>query len=979
MPALPHELKRDIQRTLNIEVHDDLVSRILFSTDASIYQIPPLGVVFPRTLDDLSALVSLAVRYKVPIIARGSGSGIAGQAIGEGLIIDTTRHLTRIHQINPQEMTATLEPGVLLTTFNRAAAQYGLTFAPDPASADRASFGGSIGNNASGAHSILYGMAVDHLISAEVILADGTQTVFEEITLSEARRRAASSPASLESVIYKTALDIREHGAQTIRKGFPLVWRRASGYNLNYLLPWSQTRPPQWDTYNTLPYPPVNDGYLNLAAMLAGSEGTLAVIKTMKIRLVPQLKHTVLAVLSFDSIAAACDATPGLLAHDPSAIELIPGDLIRLARSVPAYARQLTFVHGQPAALLVVEFSGSDTAQLKTRAQRLGKDVLIAETTAQQNQVWGVRKVGLGIFNSLPGDAKPYAVIEDMAVPVERLGEFVRQIERIVAEYGTHANIYAHASAGCLHIRPLISIKDAAGVANMRAIAEKAVALVIELNGAVSGEHGDGLARSEWIERAYGTDIYRLFKAFKQAADPQNLLNPGKIIDAPPMDQSLRYGEGYKTHAWQPVMDFSSQVDIPGAIEMCNGAGVCRKDTGLMCPSFQALQDEMHSPRGRSNLLRAMISGKFPLEKIAEDAIYQALDLCLSCKGCKSECPSAVDVAKLKFEFLNRYYQTHPRKLRDHLFANIDWLALLGGPFAPLLNALLGNRLVRAVNERLLKLSKERQFPQFATVARKRNITAHKTVGAYDVLFLNDSFSRDFHPETAIAGLQVLRQVGCSPRLLPVVGAGRPLISKGFLDRARAHAAHLVATIRALDPQGLIPVVGVEPSEIYALRDEYPDFFPADPYVAALAKRAWMVDEFIIRPGQSGKPRLQSLRCTEILAHKGTSVLLHGQCTQKVQPPADDGYPVGAQATIVMLEAAGYHVEMIESGCCGMAGAFGYEAEHYPLSMKIGEMAVFPAVRKVAENVIVAASGTSCRSQIKSGTARQAVHPITLL
>ena len=980
--TLSSDLINELKTNIIGEVCSDFVTRMLYSTDASIYQIEPLGVVFPRTLDDISKVMAFTAKYDIAVIARGAGSSLAGQAIGPGLVIDTSRYLTEIISINQEEKTAVVEPGVLLTAFNRASGKQGLKFGPDPASSDRATVGGSVANNATGAHSIMYGMSSDQLRSVDVVLSDGSETTFEEITLDRARQIASNGNGSVEAAMYRAALEIRDQHGDAIKASWPKVWRRASGYNLNYLLPWSPVKPDSWAVANEGSYPPIKEGTINLAPLIAGSEGTLAVIKRVRLNLVPVLKTTILGVLRYSSIPEACDAVPGLLdKFMPSALELMPGELIDLARKVPAYAKMLSWVEGTPPAMLAIEFAGEDMETLRKRVKSLPGDLMVvAETKADQTRVWNLRKMGLGILNSLPGDAKPYGFVEDVAVPVEKLGDFVRGMAQITTDHDTHAYYYAHASAGCLHIRPVISLKGAENNKRLRSIAEAVVGLALALNGAITGEHGDGRARSEWMARAYGDEVYGLFKSFKGAADPKNLLNPGNIVDAPPMNENLRYGENYAAgQTWETVFDFSSQVGLDGAIEMCNGAGVCRKDTGLMCPSYQVTLDEKESTRGRANLLRAMISGGFPSQEMAEKVVYEALDLCLACKGCKSECPSRVDMAKLKYEFLFHYYQKHPRRLRDHLFANIDWLAPLANPVAGIANPIMASMPVRKLFEMTLGLASERIFPEFAPQCEKSKINAWGAVANPDVLFLNDSFSRDFHPETALAGLQAVEAAGCKVRVLPVVGAGRPLISKGFLDRAKEHAAKLVAAIKRIDPEGHLPIVGVEPSEIFSLRDEYVDFFPEDAYVQAMAKRAWMADEFMLRPASDGVTYLDHLKKNTGADKSGQRVLLHGQCYQKVQPMADDALPTGAQASLAMLKAMGYEVSMVETGCCGMAGAFGYEAEHYEVSMQLGEMSLFPAVRETDAATIVAASGTSCRSQIKSGTQRKSVHPISLL
>lgn len=974
----PVELFKKIQNVINGEVRYDVTTRLLYSTDASIYQIEPLGVVFPRTGDDITAVVDIALAHRMPVIARGAGSGLGGQAIGAGIILDTSRYLNHIIEINPEEQTITVEPGLGLSALNREAAKYGLTFGPDPASADRAAVGGSIANNASGAHSIMYGMAIDHVISADVVLGDGGTAYLSQVNISEVERRIQEASHSAETDLYRAALNIRQNSGELIRQHWPKTWRLAAGYALNYLLAWSASRPPLWfGTDEQLSYPPVDRNSINLAALMAGSEGTLGIFRQLKLRLVPCIAKTRLGVITFDSIAQACDAVPILLETSPSAIELIPGDLIQLARSVPAYARQTSFVQGTPAAMLAVEYIDANTAALQKGAARLNREVIIAESPAQQKQIWNLRKVGLGILQSQPGDAKAVSFIEDLAVPVDKLGYFVREMERIVTENGTRANYYAHASAGCLHIRPLVNIKQKAGIAAMREIAERAVALTLDLGGSMSGEHGLGIARSEWLERQYGKEVMGLFRQIKNAADPHGILNPGKILDAPPMDSHLRYGADYREQSWQPVLDLSNQGGLSGAIEMCNGAGVCRKIEGVMCPSFQATKEEINSTRGRANLLRALISGKFPSASMAERAVYEALDLCLACKGCKSECPSGVDVARLKYEFFNHFYHSHRRRIRDYLFGYIGVLAPLGSLVAPLLNSVLGWMWVRKISEKLFGLASARKFPSFAPLTKVTPIKNNSR--SPQVLFLTDSFSHYFHPETENAALRVLKEIGIEAAVIPVIGAGRTLISKSFLEPARNHARRLVEAIRRLDPEGIIPVLGVEPSEIYALRDEFPEFFPGDDYVMRLAQRAWMVDEFLVRNDEKGQPRYAKLNGGKQKKHEGKHVLLHGHCYQKARPPADDGFPTGVSASVELLRGMGYQVEVVESGCCGMAGAFGYEKEHYDISMAVGELALFPRMRAAATETILAAAGTSCRSQIEDGVERKTVHPICLI
>lgn len=989
---LPSDFIVELRHSISGDLRLDLASRVLYSTDASIYQIEPLGVVLPRTLDDLNAVVELAAKFRVPVLPRGAGSSLAGQAVGRALILDCSRWLDEIVEIDPEARTATVQPGVILFALNRAAGKYGLQFGPDPASAERATMGGVIGNNATGAHSILYGMTADHLVSAEVVMADGSTAVWGTIDADSIFRVAKKNVKHGETNInegqnhgqtllfslHRTIWDIRSRCADAIRASWPLTWRNSGGYRLNYLLPWSPSAPPRWtdvEGQGLLPYPPVSAKALNLAPLLAGSEGTLAVMRTATVRLVPKPRHVVLGVLAYDSVAAACDAVPQLLKHGPSAVELIPQNLIRLARSLPGFSTQADFA-GDAEAVLVVEFSGGNPKVPRERLREL-RPIHIAESPAEQAHIWAVRKAGLGILDSRPSSWRPVAIIEDCAIPVERLGDFVRGVERVLAEHDVEASFYAHASAGCLHVRPVLDLRTGAGVRALRSIVEAVLALVLETGGAMSSEHGDGLARSEFLERIYGQEILASFRDLKLAADPNGILNPGKIVDAPPMDTDLRYGASYRSQAWTPRLDFTRHGGLETAIEQCNGQGVCRKADGVMCPSFQATREEMYATRGRANLLRALVSGRAS-GRDATDAVKEALDLCLACKGCKTECPSGVDMAKLKYEFLAHYHQTRSRPLRDYLFGYIGLWAQMGAPLGRVVNFLTqskpGHRLIAA----LFGLSARRAFPAFRRSPRHLSVARRLSPAVETVLYLPDAFTHFFEPEVEAAALALLSAAGCRVVMLPLYGAGRTLISKGFLEAARRHLVRLTKAVSRLDPAGQACVVGVEPSEIYTLRDELLDLLPESEAAHQLASRAWMVEEFLLRPPRpGGLARIDRLSVArENAPNTHQKVGLHGHCYQKAQAPAADGYPVGQDASAEFLRRLGFDVEIITSGCCGMAGAFGYEAEHYDLSMQIGNLALFPAVRQ--SGVPVAAAGVSCRSHIEDGTGVRAAHPLAM-
>ncbi len=1014
MPFSPDFIS-ELQKHFTGEIRNDLASRILYSTDASIYQIEPQGVVIPKTQDDLQAAVELAAKYKIPVLPRGAGTSLAGQAIGNALILDCSRWLDSIVEIDSELKTATVEPGLVLSTLNAAAAKHGLMFGPDPASAERATMGGVIANNATGAHSLMYGMTADHLISADVLMADGTSGVLGE-------RSTLDNP--LISNLYAAAVQIREKYSDVIARNWPRAWRNSAGYRLNYLLPWSATKPSQWDGQ----YPALHPSSFSLHPLLAGSEGTLAIIQRAKVNLVDKPKHTILAVLQYRSNADACDDVPRLLTHHPSAVELIPRFIIRQARGVAAYARQMGWVIGDPAALLVVEFSGDQPSALKEAAHKIGDVLTIAESKEDQARIWNVRKVGLGLLDSRPQSLRPAAFIEDCAIPVDRLGEFVREVEKILSAHETEGGIYAHASAGCLHIRPILDLKTGRGVHDLRSISEAVLALTLRLGGAMSSEHGDGLARSEYLNQTYGPELMDAMRLLKRAADPDNLLNPGKIIDAPKMDVNLRYGADYTAHVWQSHLSFADKGGLEVAIEQCNGQGVCRKDTGVMCPSYQATREEMHSTRGRANLLRALIRGQgkgdeglstvnglSSFDKGKVEATAKALDLCLACKGCKAECPSGVDMAKLKFAFQAEYYKTHPRQLRDYVFGYFHIAAALAASIAPLSNEVMEIPAIKRLFARVLGITDKRPFPKFSSESA-RLATIESRGHREKIVFLSDVFSRYIEPRVEQAAFDILSKCGFDVKILPVIGAGASFLSKGFIDEARRHAGRVLAELNQIDPARATPIIGIEPPEIYCLKNDYGDLLPKrEKEIHQRAGKIWLLDEFLLRSEE-----FNLLRVVSMAGLTGTNELsstrkirFHPHCHQRAEGPSEDGLPTGTSATLELLHACGYDVELMDTGCCGMAGTFGYEAEHYDLSMKVGELKLFPRLRtptalagtstreaslrdkSATESAlinqkehfgfgggregVVVSSGAACRMQIEQGTGVKAIHPIVLV
>jgi FAD/FMN-containing dehydrogenase/Fe-S oxidoreductase len=963
LKELEHLLKNQIAG----EARFDPYTRVMYSTDGSLHQVMPAGVVFPRAVDDLCAIVEAAGQVGVPVLPRGAGTSLAGQTVGAALIVDCARHLAGIHRLDPEAREAVVEPGVVCSHLNRAAMRHGLMFGPDPASADRATFGGMIGNNSTGAHSIRYGMAGDHVLELDVALSDGTAARFGP--LDEGAARAKAQAAGLEGGIYRAALNIRENCAEDIRAGWPRTWRRASGYSLNYLIGYSPSAPPAWFAPD-LPYPPYAG--FNLAPVLAGSEGTLALIRRARVRLAPRPQATVLVVIAYASAAEACDDVPGLLEHAPAAVELLPGEMLRRTRNVPAYARRMTFATGEEPALLVVEFSGETPAEAEAAAQGLAARGRLLTSPAAQDDLWAVRRGGLGLIMNVPGEAKPIEFVEDVAVPVERLGEYVREVDRIVAAHGTGGLWYAHASAGCLHFRPMLNLRTAQGRADLRGIAEAVAELTVQMRGAMSGEHGDGLSRSEFVERLFGPRLTAAFGELKRAFDPHDRLNPGKVLPAPgtAVDRDLRGAPDDRLLPVETVFAFRREGSLARAVDDCVGAAACRQVDGVMCPSYQATREEQDSTRGRANALRAALAGQLPPGALTSQRMHAVLDLCLECKGCRAECPTGVDMARIKAEYLHLYQAEHGTPLRSRVFAEIAAVSRWVRPVAGLANAASRWRPARRLIAWALGLAPERPLPHFAAQTFRGwwGQRASAPPAEREVVLFVDTHTDANEPEIGRAAVRVLEAAGCRVTVARQQGCcGRPMISKGLLPRAKALAERNLAVLAPYAERG-VPIVGLEPSCLLTLRDEYLEFFPSDPRAAAVAGAARLIEEFLTEPGADGRAPVAALR----FRATDERWRLHGHCHAKSL--------VGTAPTLKLLRATGAQVDEIPSGCCGMAGSFGYEAEHYALSMQIGELKLLPAARAAqAGGEGVTAHGTSCRAQLMDGAGVRALHPVEVV
>ena len=947
-----HELRRAID-----DAYFDRMTRLIYSTDASIYQMIPVGVAMPRNAEEVSAAIEIAGKHDVPVLPRGGGSSLAGQAVGNALILDLSRYMNEIIEIDPEARRVRTQPGITHHALNQSLLPHGLMYGPDPASGDRATVGGMLANNSTGAHSILYGMTDQHVISTSVVLADGSTALFEAVErkgLASRERRPG-----LEGAIYRHVADILARYAEPIAERYPRIFRTVAGYNLNLL---------------------AKDKAPNLARLIVGSEGTLAVITEATLNLVPIPTLTRLAIVHFDSLRSGLEAVPRILECDPSAIELIDKIMLELTRDKTEYRPLLTFVEGDPQVVLLVEFVGDHEAELDARIKDLRAKlklinhqgaVLEISDPAQQANVWNTRKAGLGILMSVRGDAKPIPFIEDAAVPVERLADYVTEMQEFALSTGVEwVAMYAHASAGCLHIRPLINLKTVEGMSQIRAIAEKSVELVMRFGGTTSSEHGEGLARGEFSKDLFGSELQQAFQEVKQAFDPQGLMNPGKVVNVPRMDDEtlLRFGPRYATpyEPQETVFGFSADQGFAGAVEMCNGSAACRKTgQGVMCPSFQATRNEAYSTRGYANSLRAAMMGLLGPEAMTSKELFDVLDLCLMCQACKSECPSVVDMAKLKAEFLHGYYRKNRMPLRSKLFGNIARLNRLGQPFAPLTNALVGGPIGWLLTRSWIH--PDRRLPKLApqTFSRWFNSREARNGAGRPVVLFHDTFMEHNHPQVGMAAVRVLEAAGYRAILVENRRCcGRPAVSKGLLADARDSAQHNVQLLAPYAREG-ISIVGCEPSCMTMLAEEYADLVPGEDS-RVVSRMVMPLDSFLVQEHQAG--RLGGLE----FDGASREVLFHGHCQQKAV--------FGTKTTHDMLKLVPHcTVEQVESGCCGMAGSWGYEAEHYDLSIRLAELALAPAVRSAPTGAIICATGVSCRDQIAHTTGRQAVHPIEVL
>lgn len=974
-PAFLDDFFEALAPRVSGDLRRDDMTCALYATDASMYQVMPYGVLFPKRPADVQAALETAHRFEVPVLPRGGGSSLAGQTVNAALVIDFSRYLDAILEVNPEERWARVEPGLVLDHLNTTLEEHGLTVGPDPASSNRATLGGMLANNATGTHSIRYGNMIHHVRRVKGYLSDGTP--FDFGPLDEDGWAEKGEQKGREGEVFRALARLIAEEEDIIRRDTPKHWRRNSGYRLEYLLP------------GEVPgaVPPVGrftDGAAmnvrNPAQLLCGSEGTLAVVTEITLSLVERPPQTALGIAHFETRDEALRAVTTILETDPSAVELFDGVAIESARSAPGFSHRLTFIDGDPGAVLITEYEGRSVRKLAEKLDALERTLAEAGTgysvvrilaPEQIRNVWSVRKEGLGLIMGVRGAYKPVAFIEDASVPVEHLADYIDELSTLIEEAEeTRAVYYAHASAGTLHVRPFIDTKRPEEVEKMKRIAEGSMELVARYGGSVSSEHGDGRARGWLNERLLGSELCDVYRRVKKIFDPKGLLNPGIILDTPPMDRDLRMGPDYETIPVLTEMDFSENDGFQSAVELCNGNGACRKlQSGTMCPSFMVTREEEDSTRGRANALRNAMSGALPPEELTSERMFEVMDLCIQCKACKTECPSNVDMAKIKTEWLDKYWQEHRMPFRTRLFAHLPKLSrrLAGGVLARTANWANEKGPVRALLNRTLGISRERALPPFAeeTFSQWFEQHARRTDGPPVVLFA-DTFNDCHSPVVARAAAEFLERIGMAVEVPETkVCCGRTLLSKGLVSDAQIRALEAVDALYPYAEEDH-PVVGLEPSCVSALTDDLLDLIPGDPRAEKVAESVYSFEAFVAHLADAGF--LDDVAWND----QPRDVLLHGHCHQKALE--------GIEATERILSfPPGYRVEALDAGCCGMAGAFGYEKEHLDISKQMAERRLAPAVRQAGEDTLIAAPGFSCRSQIKDVAGRKALHPAQIL
>ncbi|MEX2335723.1 MAG: FAD-linked oxidase C-terminal domain-containing protein [Fulvivirga sp.] len=962
----------ELQKTLQGELQYDDTYRSLYATDASAYREMPLAVAFPKSAEDIDLLIRFANTHNASLIPRAAGTSLAGQVVGAGIVVDVSRHFTNILEINEEEKWVRVQPGVIRDELNMFLKPYGLFFGPETSTANRAMVGGMIGNNSCGSNSLVYGSTREHLLSVNALLSDGSDVVFDSLTKDEFLLKCEQ--IDLEGKLYSNINQMLSnplHQAQ-IDEHFPKksVRRRNTGYAIDILK-------------DSAPFTAGGDDF-NFCRLIAGSEGTLAFTTEAKLALQPLPKpYQGLLCVHFESVRESLLGNLVALKYDPTASELMDHYILECTKENIQQRQNRFFIQGDPQALLVIELREDTEEELVRKASALTEELKEKKlgyhypmvTGPDTGKVWQLRKAGLGLLSNIPGDAKPAPVIEDTAVDVNDLPDYIQEFNSILQKYNLFCVHYAHAGSGELHLRPMLDLKTIEGNTLFRTILDEIAHLVKKYRGSLSGEHGDGRLRGEFIPFMIGEDNYRLLKEVKATWDPKNIFNPGKIVDTPAMNTSLRYVPGQKTREFDTTLNFSQSRGILRAAEQCNGSGDCRKthlSGGTMCPSYMATKDEKDTTRGRANVLREVLTNSSKENPFDSEEIKEVMDLCLSCKGCKSECPSNVDVAKLKAEFQHQYYKSHGIPFRTRMIANFTRFNKLAS-YAPwLYNFTFTNAVTAPIAKSIGGLAQKRSMPllhhKYTLRAwYKKNYNTVENPANGVVYLFCDEFTDYNDVEIGIKGVKLLNRLGYEVKIPEHEESGRTYLSKGLLDQAKRVAQKNIDMLAPLISEEA-PLIGIEPSAILTFRDEYPDLAKAESIETAinLAKNTFLFDEFLEREVKRGVIN------EAFFTQEKKLIKLHGHCYQKSLSSM-------VPSKKILSLPKNYAVHMIPSGCCGMAGSFGYEKEHYDVSMKIGELVLLPAVREQPEEVIIAANGTSCRHQIKDGTERIALHAIEIL
>ncbi len=952
------------------DLHYDHLLRVLYATDASVYRELPLAVALPENNEDLKTLIQFATKNKTSLIPRAAGTSLAGQCVGDGIVVDISKHFTKIIEFNKEEKWIRVQPGVVRDELNAFLKPHGLFFSPITSTANRAMIGGMVGNNSCGTTSIVYGSTREHVLEMKTILSDGSEVVFGKMTREEFLGKLKLE--TLEGKLYQHIFDVlkNEENCNNIHTHFPksTIHRRNTGYALDYLL-------------NSEMFSEVEESF-DFCKLLCGSEGTLAFTTEVKLDLddLPLPCNVVLAA-HFNSIDESLRATQIAMQHQPTACELMDKIILDCTKENIEQSKNRFFVEGDPQGVLMVEFRGTTILEAENQAQKLIEDlknknlgyafpIIPAEKT---KQVWQLRSAGLGLLANIPGDKKAVACIEDTAVAIEDLPEYIAEFSEIMKGFGQRSVYYAHAGAGEIHLRPLLNLKNARDVDQFFHISKASAELVKKYKGSLSGEHGDGRVRAEFIPLMVGEENYQLFCNIKHTWDPNNIFNPGKIVDAAPMNTSLRYELEQKEIEIETVFDFSDKGGILRAAEKCNGSGDCRKlpvSGGTMCPSYQATRNEKDTTRGRANTLREFLTQNKKENPFDHPEIKEVMDLCMSCKGCTSECPSNVDMSSLKAEFLHQYYQTNGVPFRAKAFAYINELNRLGSVFPKLYNFFLTNSFFSGVAKRVLGVAPQRSLPTIhSTSLRKwfKQNFKNKNKQQGTVYLFCDEFTNWNDTEIGIKSIKLLAALGYEVRLVDHPESGRAAISKGLLNRAQKFAKQNVSIFsKIINAEN--PLVGIEPSAILSFRDEYPRLVEKSEVENAktLGKNCFLIDEFISNEIKKGKIT------ADFFTKEKKEILLHGHCHQKALSNLED-------SVWLLSLPENYSVEVIPSGCCGMAGSFGYEKEHFDVSQQVGNLVLFPKVKNAKPQIEVVAPGTSCRHQILDGTGRKVKHPVEIL